>query len=71
MRRYAREQHEYRALGFNELDGEERIAFKGPWRSKKKDAMADGRALVKSADRIVVQKVRLGITSILETTIIK
>jgi hypothetical protein len=69
MRRFAREQYEYRALGYNVDDGVVYRQEKGPWRSRKDQAIEDA----KEIDRqyVVVQKIRIGITKVLETVIVK
>ena len=43
MRRFAREQYEYRALGYNVDDGVVYRQEKGPWRSRKDQAIEDAK----------------------------
>ena len=69
QRRFAREHHEYRAYGYDLVDGRVSNQEKGPWRVRKVTARADAQEIDRLV--VVVQKVRIGITKVLETERIK
>jgi hypothetical protein len=70
-RRFARETYQYRSYGYNisGIDGMVTHQEKGPWRATKATALADASEI--DREWVVVQKVRIGITKILETTTVK
>jgi hypothetical protein len=69
MTRFARERHEYRVLAWS--DGSDLSGLgKGPWRHKRAQAHADVLDFFEY-EHVVVQKVRMGITKILETETIR
>ena len=64
---FARETYQYRALGY--VDHHLAPIHKGCWRLKREEAVTDGEKM--PADKVIVQKVRLGITKIMDTMVIR
>ena len=73
--RFARERHEWRAYGYDVAKPEKGLGnvvlnqIKGPWRIKPETALADAEKI--DREHVVVQKVRIGVTKVLETRRVK